>query len=78
MISRILTAILLTGLGIAILKWSEPIAKSFGINDLAELYLGAGGTYTMWKIVGVLFIVVAFLVLMGSFTFGGTPTVPGV
>ena len=33
------------------------------MNDLAEGYLGAGVTFTIWKIVGLLFIVVAFLML---------------
>ncbi len=68
--TRILEAIVLTGLGLAMLKWSEPLVRTFGVSTLAERYLGQGGTYTMWKLVGILFIVVAFLVLTGAFTFG--------
>ena len=73
MVPRILTTLFLIVVGVAVMKWSEPLTNMFGRNDIAERYLGAGGTYTMWKIVGVIFILVSFFVLTGDFKFG-TPT----
>jgi hypothetical protein len=70
MFTRILVFIILTAVAIAILKYTEPIVRTFGKNDLAEKYLGMGGTYNMWKILAVIFIVVGFLYLIGSISFG--------
>ena len=73
MVSRILITIVMIVLGVCMLKWSEPLTNMFGRNDLAERYLGTGGTYNMWKIIGIIFVVVSFFVLTGDFRFG-TPT----
>lgn len=50
---------------ILILKYTEPIVRTFGKNSLAERYLGAGGTYNMWKLIGLAVAVLAFLYSIG-------------
>lgn len=42
--------------GVGLVKYSYPLTQLFGHNSLAERYLGTGGTYTMWKILGLLII----------------------
>ena len=47
--------------GILILKYTQKIVDTVGHSDLADRYLGfgaSGGTYTMWKIIGLLVIIV--------------------
>lgn len=39
--------------GSLILKYTEPIVRTIGKNDWAEQYLGAGGSYTMWKLIAL-------------------------
>lgn len=53
--------ILLLGLaaGTACVKYSFQLTKLFGRNSLAEKYLGDGGTYTMWKLIGLVLIAAA-------------------
>ena len=70
MVSRILITLFLVALGVSVMKWCEPLTNMFGRNDLAERYLGVGGTYNMWKIVGIIIIIVSFFVLTGDFRFG--------
>lgn len=45
------------GVGTALIKYSYPITQMIGHNELAEKYLGDGGTYTMWKLLGLLVII---------------------
>lgn len=49
--------------GTVILTHSYPLTQLFGHADLAERYLGTAGTYTMWKLLGVILIVVAVIYL---------------
>lgn len=51
--------------GILIMKYTEPIVRTVGMNDLAEKYLGAGGTYTMWRLLAVLLIIIALVNWVG-------------
>ena len=47
-------------IGVLILKYSGKIVENVGHSDLADKYLGfgtGGGTYTMWKIIGILIII---------------------
>ena len=41
------------GAGVAFLKYSYQMTHLFGHNSWAETYLGSGGTYTMWRLLGV-------------------------
>lgn len=43
--------------GFAMLTHSYQLTHLFGYNSLAERYLGTGGTYSMWKILGALAII---------------------
>ncbi len=70
MVTRILITLLMVGISVAILKFTEPIVNMVGRNDLAERNLGVGGTYTMWKIIGVLIAVTSFFVLTGQLHIG--------
>jgi len=45
--------------GILLIRFSYQLTQMIGYNDLAEKYLGSGGTYTMWKLVGLLVIIVS-------------------
>jgi len=42
------------------------MVRIFGHNDLAEKYLGRGGSYLFWKILGIICIIIAVLFLVGS------------
>lgn len=37
-----------------ILRYTEPIVRTIGKSTWAEQYLGNGGSYTMWKIIGLI------------------------
>lgn len=53
-------------LGFLLVKYNNWIVNNFGYIDWAEHYLGTyGGTRLLWKTIGVLFIVGAFLVISG-------------
>lgn len=49
------TLILILGLGVGtvFVKYNYQLTQLFGHNSLAERYIGNGGTYTMWKLLGV-------------------------
>ena len=70
MVARILTTFGMIAIAIAILKYTEVIVRNVGKSNLAERYLGLGGTYTMWKLIAIILIVASFFVLTGQLTFG--------
>ncbi len=51
--------VLVVGLsvGVSLMKYSFQLTQLFGHNSLAERYLGDGGTYSMWKILGVIVVI---------------------
>ena len=52
--------------GFLLVRYSNWLVNNVGYIDSAEHYLGTyGGTRLMWKLIGVLFIVGAFLVISG-------------
>ncbi len=52
--------------GFALVKYSNWIVNNFGYIDSAEHWLGSyGGTRLMWKLIGLILIVGAFLVISG-------------
>ena len=52
--------------GFLLVRYSNWLVNNFGYIDSAEHYLGTyGGTRLIWKLIGVLFIVGAFLVISG-------------
>jgi hypothetical protein len=56
--------------GLAILKYTEPIVRTVGKSVWAETHLGSGGSYNMWKLIAIGVILVGFLYLMGVIDFG--------
>lgn len=64
---RIVAFILTFAAGLGIIRYAEPIVRTFGHMDWAERTFGAGGTYTVWKITGVLVIIFGFLYAIGRF-----------
>jgi hypothetical protein len=46
------------------------MVKLVGRTDWAERYLGVGGSYTMWKLLGILSIIVALYVIKNPGLFG--------
>jgi len=51
---RLLVAVVGLVGGSLLLTHSYQLTHLFGYNSLAERYLGNGGTYSMWKLIGVL------------------------
>jgi len=51
-------------LGILILIYTQKIVDTVGHSDWAERYLGfgGGGTYNMWKIIGILIIMAGVVI----------------
>jgi len=63
---RLLLFAIFLVVGIYVIVKSEPMVRLFGHNDLAERYLGNGGSYTFWKLLGILLIILGALFLIGS------------
>ncbi len=51
-------------LGLIAIVYSYHIVKMFGRLDWAEQYLGGGGSYAAWKLIGVGAIIAGFAVLV--------------
>ncbi len=51
--------------GVLIIKYRERIVRTIGKAEWAEKYLGTGGTYTMWILIALFFIVLALIWLVG-------------
>jgi len=63
---RIFLFLILLAAGIYFIVKSEPLVRIFGHNDLAEKYLGQGGSYLFWKLLGIICIILGALFLIGS------------
>lgn len=74
-IARLILSLLVFALGILCMKYSVGITDQFsGKIDLAEQYFGSGigaGTYTFWKLFGLLLCIVAVLWLFNKLPGGG-------
>ncbi len=51
--------------GLLIMRHKLSIVKIIGKSSWAERNLGAGGTYSMWSLIGVAIILIGFLYFMG-------------
>ena len=69
MIGRILVGLLFAALGVLILKYTYPLKNAFGSWGWAERYLGNGGTYSAWKLIGIGLMILG--VLWATGTLGG-------
>jgi len=52
------------GLGYVFLRYDKWLVDNIGRSQFVERYMGAGGTYNLWKLVGLAMIVFAFWALM--------------
>ncbi len=66
MFSRIFWGILGIIVGFLMIYKNVSLVSFTGKNSWAEKFLGPGGTFTFYKIIGILVIVVAFLYLTGG------------
>ena len=57
LIARFLVLLAAIGLGILIERFTERIVNFVGYSGWDEEKLGGGGTYTMWKLIGLIVIV---------------------
>ena len=62
--------------GIGLVKYSFPITNFFGHVPWAEEHLGGGGTNSLYKIIGVIVILGAFLYMFGNTGFISGPLSP--
>lgn len=67
---KYLIAIGLVIFGFYVVRHSFDMVKLFGKAEWAEKYLGYSGSYTMWKILGIVAIIAAFYVLKNPSLFG--------
>jgi hypothetical protein len=69
--TRIMIFIALFALGILMVVYRERIVNTIGKNDIAERYLGMGGTYNMWVIIGIITIIIGTMILLGKCSYMG-------
>lgn len=62
--------LVMTIIGLLIMKYAEPIVRTFGKSAWAEQHLGGGGSYTLWKLSGLAIIILGALYLLGVIDFG--------
>ena len=70
MIIRILFFLATLIMGIGILKYTLQWVGWVGKSSWAEDKIGVGGTYTMWKLIAIILIILGFLVLIGQVQLG--------
>jgi hypothetical protein len=77
---RFLLGPLIIVLGVAMMKYSFWITQQTGKIDFAERYLQSplAGTYTWWKLVGLILIALALGWMGGLLDFGAATTTPGI
>lgn len=63
---KLIFFIILLALGFFFLIKTERIVNFVGHNSMAERYLGSGGSYTMWRGLGVIAIIIGFLLIIGK------------
>ncbi len=52
------------GVGILVLKYNYQVANNLRIS-FAEQHMGSGGSYSLWKIFGVLIVLIGLTVMFG-------------
>ena len=75
---RFIQGLIGIGAGFLMIKYSVKLTDWFGKVDWAETYLrgGLGGTYTMYRLVGLIFIVLSLLYMFNIFGFLIGPLAP--
>lgn len=65
-LSRILIFLVSFALGLIIVRYNKYVVDAAGKSQWAEQKLGPGGTYTAWKIFGIVIIIFGFLWAIGA------------
>jgi hypothetical protein len=63
---RILIFLICFGVGLYLLAKTLQWVNLVGTSVWAEQHLGGGGTYTMWKLIGMGIIIIGILILAGT------------
>ena len=61
---RILLGLVIVGLGFLVTWKTQPIVDILGYSAWAEQKLGSGGTYTLYKLIGVIIIFIGIAVMV--------------
>lgn len=56
-IVRLIFGVVLTVVGVMLMRHNYQLTQLFGYNSYAERYLGSGGTYSMWKLIGLALVI---------------------
>ena len=67
MFGRILVFIIGAPVGFWVVRYKDRIVNMVGKMELAEKYLGDGGTYNMWVVIGMGIILGSFMYMIGIF-----------
>jgi len=65
-IIKFLALIASVWLCVMIIRYRERIVRFVGKSEMAERYLGAGGTYTMWILIAIIVVIFAVVWLVGT------------
>ena len=68
LILRILLGAVIVAIGVAFVMKTRDLESFFGPVPFAEKYMGGGGTYLFYKLLGVVFCLVGFLVMTDLWT----------
>lgn len=71
LLKRFLLFLLFFVIGVLMVKYRERIVRIVGKSDLAEKYLGLGGTYNMWVIIGIITIFIGAMIFIGRCSYMG-------
>lgn len=66
---RFIWGVVWIAVGFVLIKYCYPLVSFFGHIDWAEHHLGGGGTYTLYKIAGVVVIIIALLYMFNAVGF---------
>jgi hypothetical protein len=64
-VTKIIVFVIFSPLGLYLMIKAEPLVRLFGKNSWAERVM-PGGSYTMWKLIGLIVIILGFVFLMGG------------
>ncbi|HYE22791.1 MAG TPA: hypothetical protein VD998_04355 [Verrucomicrobiae bacterium] len=75
---RFIWGLVTIGVGFILIKYTFGLVQTFGKITWAEIHLsgGMGGTYTLYKIVGVVVIFLGFMYMFGGVDFLVKPLTP--
>lgn len=63
---KYIIGLILIGVGVAMIWKTDTLMKAFGRVAWAEQKLGSGGTWSFYKILGIIVIIVGFLIMSGD------------